>query len=74
MHAFCASLLRDGQPVRGLLWRPWLLGAGVFFGLACGTKWNAAAAKNNRIIMILKPAKEADFSMWHWVELSKTAF
>jgi dolichyl-phosphate-mannose-protein mannosyltransferase len=28
-------------PVRGLLWRPWRLGAGVFFGLACGTKWNA---------------------------------
>ncbi len=28
-------------PVRGLLWRPWLLAAGVFLGLACGTKWNA---------------------------------
>lgn len=29
-------------PVRGLLWRPWLLGAGVCFGLALGTKWTAA--------------------------------
>ena len=31
----------DWGPVRGLLWRPWRLGAGVLFGLACGTKWNA---------------------------------
>ncbi|NHC23584.1 phospholipid carrier-dependent glycosyltransferase [Nocardioides sp. IC4_145] len=29
-------------PVRGLLWRPWLLAAGVCFGLALGTKWTAA--------------------------------
>ncbi|WP_435744404.1 dolichyl-phosphate-mannose--protein mannosyltransferase [Nocardioides sp. SYSU DS0663] len=29
-------------PVRGLLWRPWLVGAGVCFGLAVGTKWTAA--------------------------------
>ena len=28
-------------PVRALLWRPWLLTAGVCFGLACGTKWTA---------------------------------
>ena len=28
-------------PVRGLLWRPWLLAAGVSFGLACGCKWTA---------------------------------
>ena len=28
-------------PVRALLWRPWRLGAGVFFGLALATKWNA---------------------------------
>ncbi len=27
-------------PVRGMLLRPWRLGAGVCFGLACGTKWN----------------------------------
>ena len=32
---------RDWGPVRGLLFRPWLLAAGVFFGLACATKWNA---------------------------------
>jgi len=31
----------DWGPVRGLLWRPWRLGAGVLFGLACGTKWDA---------------------------------
>jgi dolichyl-phosphate-mannose--protein O-mannosyl transferase len=28
-------------PVRGLLFRPWLVGAGISFGLACGTKWVA---------------------------------
>jgi dolichyl-phosphate-mannose--protein O-mannosyl transferase len=28
-------------PVRVLLLRPWRIGAGVCFGLACGTKWNA---------------------------------
>ena len=28
-------------PVRGLLWRPWLVAAGVTWGLACGTKWEA---------------------------------
>ncbi|WP_246142615.1 dolichyl-phosphate-mannose--protein mannosyltransferase [Nocardioides rubriscoriae] len=28
-------------PVRGLLFRPWLLAAGISFGLAIGTKWTA---------------------------------
>ncbi|WP_243056539.1 dolichyl-phosphate-mannose--protein mannosyltransferase [Nocardioides sp. SR21] len=28
-------------PVRGLLFRPWLLAAGLCFGLAIGTKWTA---------------------------------
>ncbi|MBZ5734650.1 phospholipid carrier-dependent glycosyltransferase [Nocardioides sp. TRM66260-LWL] len=28
-------------PVRAVLWRPWLLAAGVCFGLALGTKWTA---------------------------------
>ena len=28
-------------PVRRLLVRPWLVGAGVSWGLACGTKWEA---------------------------------
>jgi dolichyl-phosphate-mannose--protein O-mannosyl transferase len=33
---------RDGWgPVRGLRFRPWRLAAGVCFGLACATKWNA---------------------------------
>ena len=31
----------DWGPVRAMLWRPWRLGAGVCFGLACSTKWNA---------------------------------
>ncbi|MCH1865344.1 dolichyl-phosphate-mannose--protein mannosyltransferase [Nocardioides sp. CFH 31398] len=32
---------RGWGPVRALLWRPWLLAAGVAFGLAVGTKWTA---------------------------------
>ncbi len=32
--------IRGFGPVRGLLWRPWRVGAGVCFGLACGTKWS----------------------------------
>ena len=39
---------RDGVgswgPVRAMLWRPWRVGAGVCFGLACGTKWNGVFA------------------------------
>jgi dolichyl-phosphate-mannose-protein mannosyltransferase len=31
----------DFGPVRGLLVRPWRIAAGVCFGLACGSKWNA---------------------------------
>jgi dolichyl-phosphate-mannose-protein mannosyltransferase len=31
-------------PVRAMLVRPWRLAAGVSFGLACGTKWNAVFA------------------------------
>jgi dolichyl-phosphate-mannose-protein mannosyltransferase len=31
----------DWGPVRALLWRPWRLAAGVMFGLAVATKWNA---------------------------------
>ncbi len=40
-------LERTGQPDLGrrfgpaLWWRPWRLGAGILFGMACGTKWNA---------------------------------
>ncbi len=32
---------KDWGPVRGLLFRPWRLAAGVMFGLAVATKWNA---------------------------------
>jgi dolichyl-phosphate-mannose--protein O-mannosyl transferase len=32
---------RGWGPVRAMLLRPWRLAAGVCFGLACGTKWNA---------------------------------
>ena len=35
------TTIDDWGPVRGLLWRPWRLAAGLFFGLACATKWNA---------------------------------
>ena len=37
------SPVRGFGPIRGLLLRPWRMGAGVCFGLACGTKWNAVA-------------------------------
>ncbi|MBS42994.1 MAG: phospholipid carrier-dependent glycosyltransferase [Nocardioides sp.] len=33
---------RGWGPVGPLLWRPWLLAAGVCFGLGVGTKWTAA--------------------------------
>jgi dolichyl-phosphate-mannose-protein mannosyltransferase len=36
--------INDSQawgPVRGLVFRPWLLAAGVCWGLACGSKWEA---------------------------------
>ena len=29
------------RPISGTLWRPWLVAAGVCFGLAVGTKWSA---------------------------------
>ena len=32
---------RAWGPVRGLLFRPWLLLGGISWGLACGTKWEA---------------------------------
>ena len=35
------STAGDWGPVRGMLWRPWRLAAGICFGLALGTKWNA---------------------------------
>ncbi|MFL6024275.1 MAG: phospholipid carrier-dependent glycosyltransferase, partial [Marmoricola sp.] len=40
------SLAHHAYDVQGpwgprILWRPWLLAAGVWWGLACGTKWGA---------------------------------
>jgi dolichyl-phosphate-mannose-protein mannosyltransferase len=32
---------RAARSLRTVLWRPWLVGAGVCWGLACGTKWEA---------------------------------
>ena len=34
--------IEDGSWGPRVLWRPWLLAAGVSFGLACGSKWEAA--------------------------------
>ncbi len=47
-RARLAARTTDGRvrggwgPVRATLWRPWLLAAGVMWGLALGTKWTAA--------------------------------
>ncbi len=38
------ALATGWGPVRPLLFRPWLVLAGVWFGLAIGTKWSAAPA------------------------------
>ncbi|WP_246004800.1 dolichyl-phosphate-mannose--protein mannosyltransferase [Nocardioides marmorisolisilvae] len=40
------SLAHHAYDVQGpwgprIFWRPWLLAAGIFWGLACGTKWGA---------------------------------
>ena len=35
------TTIHDWGPVRAMLWRPWRLAAGLFFGLALGTKWDA---------------------------------
>ncbi|MGB0099548.1 MAG: phospholipid carrier-dependent glycosyltransferase [Nocardioides sp.] len=36
-----AQVTHGWGPVRGLLFRPWLLAAGISFGLAVGSKWTA---------------------------------
>ena len=35
------QITRGSGPVAPLIWRPWLIAAGVSWGLACGTKWEA---------------------------------
>lgn len=56
-RARLAALAPDGTATGWgprVLWRPWLLAAGVWFGLAAGTKWTA-----------LYPL--AVFGLWVWV-------
>ncbi|WP_164519570.1 dolichyl-phosphate-mannose--protein mannosyltransferase [Nocardioides ferulae] len=50
-------------PVRGLLFRPWLLGAGVCFGLAVGTKWTA-----------LYPLAAFGLLVWLWSAGARRSF
>ncbi len=45
----------DWGPVRGMLWRPWRLAAGVCFGLACASKWSA-----------LYPLAALGLLVWMW--------
>jgi dolichyl-phosphate-mannose--protein O-mannosyl transferase len=41
LEADTGRVTSGAGPVRGHLWRPWLVAAGVSWGLACGTKWEA---------------------------------
>lgn len=50
-------------PVRGLLLRPWLLAAGVMWGLAVGTKWTA-----------LYPLAAFGVLVWLWSAGARRAF
>jgi dolichyl-phosphate-mannose-protein mannosyltransferase len=50
-------------PVRGLLFRPWLLVSGVCFGLAVGTKWTA-----------LYPLAAFGLLVWFWSAGARRSF
>ncbi|MFC5177791.1 dolichyl-phosphate-mannose--protein mannosyltransferase [Nocardioides taihuensis] len=50
-------------PVRGLLFRPWLLLAGICFGLAIGTKWTA-----------LYPLAAFGLLVWAWCWGARRSF
>ena len=50
-------------PVRGLLFRPWLLAGGVCFGLAVGTKWTA-----------LYPMAAFGILVWAWSAGARRSF
>ncbi|MEO5854146.1 MAG: phospholipid carrier-dependent glycosyltransferase [Nocardioides sp.] len=54
---------RSWGPVRGLLVRPWLLAAGVCFGLAVGTKWTA-----------LYPLAAFGILVWVWSAGARRSF
>jgi dolichyl-phosphate-mannose--protein O-mannosyl transferase len=54
---------RPWGPVRGLLLRPWLLLAGVCFGLAVGTKWTA-----------LYPLAAFGLLVWLWSAGARRSF
>lgn len=55
--------LGDWGPVRALLFRPWLVGAGVCFGLAVGTKWTA-----------LYPLAAFGLLVWLWSAGARRSF
>jgi dolichyl-phosphate-mannose-protein mannosyltransferase len=50
-------------PVRGTLWRPWLLLAGLSWGLALGTKWTA-----------IYPLAAFGILVWLWSSGARRAF
>jgi dolichyl-phosphate-mannose-protein mannosyltransferase len=39
-------------PVRGFLWRPWRIAAGVCFGLAAGTKWTTVFVLVGFVVLV----------------------
>ena len=58
-------------PVRGLVWRPWLLLGGVMFGLAIGTKWTAAyplAAFGVLVWLWSSGARRSYGVRWAWLK------
>jgi dolichyl-phosphate-mannose-protein mannosyltransferase len=54
---------RAWGPVRRLLFRPWLVAAGVSWGLACGTKWEA-----------LYPMAAFGLLVWLWSAGARRSF
>jgi dolichyl-phosphate-mannose-protein mannosyltransferase len=58
------GVVRSGTgPVRALFWRPWLVAAGVSWGLACGTKWEA-----------VYPLAAFGLLTWFWSAGARRAF
>lgn len=68
-RARLARLVPEGRveagwgPVRGLLFRPWLLAGGVSFGLACAVKWTA-----------IYPLAAFGLLVWAWSSGARRSF